>query len=475
MDRGERFAELFRAEYPGLVRELGLILGDRALAEDVAAEGFVDMQRRIRRRGRRIRRTLVAGVAAIAVAGTAVTAWMVGDRPEGDRSSVFVGERTRPTVPTTTPRWSADELSLRELWRGPGIGGNRFPTFGGELLVPAADALYTSTGFGRRTPEPGGRVAALDRVTGEVRWTTVLGDSAFLQGAAGGTVIANTADGRLVGLAAADGAVRWEISLAALDLGGYGPVRSAVTMRRSAIGLSADRPDDARPPVILGVETDTGEIAWTTTLDEGTDLAWGAPLTHDGAVAFHSWRTDPEVAGEDVAHLVDLADGSIRWTAGLGDGGKPISTSGITDGGYIHLPVPPEVVTIDATTGRRLWDAPGWAVAATDEGLWTVDIDGTLHQRDPATGAVLRTLASPIETPVRLTDLGGGVVGVISLTELAAVDSNGGSRILGEWPEPPEYPVHDRGTLFVALRLEAVVAYDVDAPERVGHGSDASK
>lgn len=45
MDRGERFAEVFRAEYPGLVRELGLILGDRALAEDVAAEGFVELWR----------------------------------------------------------------------------------------------------------------------------------------------------------------------------------------------------------------------------------------------------------------------------------------------------------------------------------------------------------------------------------------------------------------------------------------------
>jgi RNA polymerase sigma-70 factor (ECF subfamily) len=46
MDRRERFAELFQAEYPGLVRELGLILADRALAEDVAADGFVEMWRK---------------------------------------------------------------------------------------------------------------------------------------------------------------------------------------------------------------------------------------------------------------------------------------------------------------------------------------------------------------------------------------------------------------------------------------------
>jgi RNA polymerase sigma-70 factor, ECF subfamily len=40
------FAELFRTEYPGLVRELTLILGDRPLAEDVAADGFVELWRK---------------------------------------------------------------------------------------------------------------------------------------------------------------------------------------------------------------------------------------------------------------------------------------------------------------------------------------------------------------------------------------------------------------------------------------------
>jgi RNA polymerase sigma-70 factor, ECF subfamily len=46
MDKRERFVELFREDYPGLVRELSLILGDRALAEEVAAEGFVEAWRK---------------------------------------------------------------------------------------------------------------------------------------------------------------------------------------------------------------------------------------------------------------------------------------------------------------------------------------------------------------------------------------------------------------------------------------------
>jgi RNA polymerase sigma-70 factor (ECF subfamily) len=46
MDRRERFAELFRAEYPRLVRELGLILADRGLAEDAATDAFVEVWRK---------------------------------------------------------------------------------------------------------------------------------------------------------------------------------------------------------------------------------------------------------------------------------------------------------------------------------------------------------------------------------------------------------------------------------------------
>lgn len=41
MDDHEQFEALFRDEYPGLVRELRLILQDRAGAEEAAAEAFV--------------------------------------------------------------------------------------------------------------------------------------------------------------------------------------------------------------------------------------------------------------------------------------------------------------------------------------------------------------------------------------------------------------------------------------------------
>jgi RNA polymerase sigma-70 factor, ECF subfamily len=46
VDKRAEYSELFRREYPGLIGELTLILGDRGLAEDVAGDAFVDLWRK---------------------------------------------------------------------------------------------------------------------------------------------------------------------------------------------------------------------------------------------------------------------------------------------------------------------------------------------------------------------------------------------------------------------------------------------
>jgi RNA polymerase sigma-70 factor, ECF subfamily len=46
MDRREGFEAMFRTEYPGLLHELALILGDPIEAEDVAADAFTELWRR---------------------------------------------------------------------------------------------------------------------------------------------------------------------------------------------------------------------------------------------------------------------------------------------------------------------------------------------------------------------------------------------------------------------------------------------
>src|SRR5918995_1060686 len=283
----------------------------------------------------------------------------------------------------------------------------------GQVVLSVGDMVFAASGFGIGQAQPVGRITALDRATGEVGWTTEVGDSAFLQGAAGGIVIANTSDGRIVGLDDADGAVRWQISLSELDLDGYGAVRSAVATPRSAIGLSADGEGDVRPPVILGLDANTGDVAWTTGLAEGTDLNWATPPVRDGASVFLATLSHPGSAEENVAHLIDFADGSVRWTAGLGGGQGFSEVSVISNGPYIHLPAFPDVVTVDESDGRRLWDQAGRVFVTTDDGVWTVADDGAL-------------------------------------------------QVLDRWPLPPlEFARSDRGVVFVATEDQAVTAYEV--------------
>jgi outer membrane protein assembly factor BamB len=417
---------------------------------------LADVMQRIRRR---TRRKLVAAVTVVAVVGALVAVWVV-DRQGSDRSPVFVGEST-----TTSPFESDDSTpGLRRLWTAEGVGMGRFVASNGQLVVPAGDTVFAANGFGTvGQAQPVGRITALDRSTGEVRWTTEVADSAFLQGAAEGIVIANSSGGRLVGLDDADGTVRWQISLSDLGLDGYSAVRSALATPRSAIGLSANSEGDVRPPVILGIDAVTGEVAWTTALADDTDLNWGTPPVLDDATVFLSTLSHPGSAEENVAHLIAFADGSVRWTAGLGGGQGFSEASAISNGPYIHIPAFPDVVTVDHSDGRRLWEQAGRVFVTTDDGVWTVADDGALALLEASTGNVVREVDSPVQQPSQLLDMGGGLVGVVSHTQFAAIDSDGAVQVLDRWPLPPlEFARSDRGVVIVATEDQAVTAYEVE-------------
>jgi outer membrane protein assembly factor BamB len=430
-------------------------LRSAAEPEPDTERALADVMQRIRRR---TRRKVVAAVTVVAVVGVLVAVWVV-DRQGSDRSPVFVGEPT-----TTSPFESGDTApGLRRLWTAQGVGMGRGVPSSGQVVLSVGDMVFAASGFGIGQAQPVGRITALDRATGEVGWTTEVGDSAFLQGAAGGIVIANTSDGRIVGLDDADGAVRWQISLSELDLDGYGAVRSAVATPRSAIGLSADGEGDVRPPVILGLDANTGDVAWTTGLAEGTDLNWATPPVRDGASVFLATLSHPGSAEENVAHLIDFADGSVRWTAGLGGGQGFSEVSVISNGPYIHLPAFPDVVTVDESDGRRLWDQAGRVFVTTDDGVWTVADDGALTLLEASTGNVVREVDSPLQQPSQLLHLGGGLVGVVSHTQFAAIDSDGAVQVLDRWPLPPlEFARSDRGVVIVATEDQAVTAYKVE-------------
>jgi hypothetical protein len=248
-------------------------------------------------------------------------------------------------------------------------------------------------------------------------------------------------------------------------LDGYGAVRSAVVAPRSAIGLSVwNNVDDTRPPVVLGVDTSTGDVAWSTALVEGTQINWGTPPVRDGETVFLSTLGYPGNADvNNVAHLIELAGGDVRWAVDLGgQQGLGIGTNPVIDGSQVHLPTNPELVTLDRDDGRRLWDRPGASFVTTSEGVWW-STGSHLALLNAATGDVVRELDSPVAQPdVQLVGLGGGRVGVVGRREFAALDANGEVEVLDTLPGELANPARvrwDQGTLFLTTADQAVRAY----------------
>ena len=230
-------------------------------------------------------------------------------------------------------------------------------------------------------------MVALDRRTGKQAWDAPIegNGGAGLQGAANGIVVANNYN-QLVGLDADRGETRWRISLSSLGLEGYWPTRSAVTDGISAIGLSALSEGDVRPPVVLGVRTATGEVVWRTALEAGTDLSLAVPPVRNGATVFLSTLSHPASAPGNVAHLLDLADGRVRWTVALG-GSQAFSTwPAVFDQSFVVLSAVRaigEVRSVDQAHGVSQWSAPGLVVLPTVDGLWTLRPDYSLALLDP--------------------------------------------------------------------------------------------
>jgi outer membrane protein assembly factor BamB len=421
-----------------------------------------EVLRRIRRRTRR--RVLAAGT-VVAVAVGLVVVWGV-EHEWSHHSSVIVGN---PPA-TTTPQRNRGELRLRQLWsaRTAGMSGSFAPS-GGRLAVTTDDAVITSEGFGSVGVEPSGRIAALDRARGSVRWTAKLLGPAFLQGAGGGTVIANPEHEQIVGLDATNGTVRWTISLSELGLPGYGAVTSAVAGPISAIGLSADNEGDVRPPVILGVNTINGKVAWRTALVAGTDLNWGTPPVSDGEAVFTSTLSHPGSAEENVAQLVDLTDGSVRWTAGMGGSQGFSNVAAVIDGAHVHLPAYPDVLTVDRADGSRRWTRRGSGAVLAGPELWVIGGDRSLLLLDPDTGDVIRRVDSPIDQPAQLLDLGDDLVGVVGGTEFVAINRDGEVRLTHKLPARFVDVAHfDRGVLLFATADRAIAAYSIETSSTAG-------
>lgn len=221
----------------------------------------------------------------------------------------------------------------------------------------------------------GGSLVALERGSGEPRWTAEVGhDSGTAPAVHDGTVYATVWNGGpdvdrgLAAVDAASGEVRWR-GVTDLDLttaptvtgdgvfagGGYRTLTVSAfdhdgTERwRRELGEYASTPavDDGTvyygAGEVVALDAATGDVRWRHSTDGGTTV----PPTVAGGVLF--------VGSEDgTLYALDAGDGSERWTV---DVGRTVRRSPAVTGERVVVPTDDGVVAYDHEGGER-WRAP---------------------------------------------------------------------------------------------------------------------
>lgn len=162
---------------------------------------------------------------------------------------------------------------------------------------------------------PSGRIAAIDRTTGEVAWKTDLGAAVNTSLAAvGNAIVAGTIDGRLHRLDVTSGEV-----VALLDLDGtpYGDLVATDTCLYVFTGELESKSSTASRHRLNCVEPSLEESAWTQMiLEEWTTFH---PLLHDDAII--AGYTNRLVA-------FDQRTGAERWTCSIGETPRGLASTG---------------------------------------------------------------------------------------------------------------------------------------------------
>jgi outer membrane protein assembly factor BamB len=277
---------------------------------------------------------------------------------------------------------------LAVRWHRDGIGmSDAFLSSGGRLLAADSERVYAASGFGDAgAGAPRHTVTALDRVTGETRWTINRSGPPFLQGVAGDVLLVNEQYDVVAGIDTSTGMERWSLDLSGRGLGGYGASVSVVSDGAAVMGLSAQSEGDVRPPVIVAIDPTSGQLRWRSTLTSGTDLNFGAPAVVDGSVVFLSTPSHPG-SPPGMAHAVNLSDGAVRWAVELGGQGFH-AIGAVASRGGVHIPGPGVVYTVDRVSGALRWRrdaAPLAALAVLDDRLLLLT-DRGMAAVDPVTG-----------------------------------------------------------------------------------------
>lgn len=281
---------------------------------------------------------------------------------------------------------------------------------GGGLAV-AGGLVFASTGYGE--------VLALNAGSGAVVWRQRLGaPAAGAPGVAGGAVYAMGTDGTGWALDAASGRVNWTLP------GAKNQLASDTGAAPAVIGGTVVFPFSAG--VMLAAEADTGKPLWQAAI---TGNRLGRAFANSGDIT-----GDPVVSGG----VVYVGTSAGRTGAFRADTGGRIWTAedgavnpGLVFGGSVFV-VSDEgrVIRLDAGTGARVWatDLPQFVekrprnygriyahfgpVLAGGR-LVTVSSDGMLRQYDPASGAVVGSVAVP-GGAASMPALAGGMMFVVT-------------------------------------------------------------
>lgn len=289
--------------------------------------------------------------------------------------------------------------------------------YAGAPLTDAARSLgcacQNAAGFaGEQLYVVGGgdTLAALDTATGAERWRRVVGQAiAAPPVAVADLAVLASGDQQgfgIHGLAAADGAPRWEVraptrvlpGLVAADGLVFAPLADGTILALDAAGGEAwrawatDLPEPLSPEqvgggllvlrtqaAVVALDTATGEMRWS--------FAQGGfpsrPLSVGGAVY--------GAAGDGRAFALDAATGQPVWERALG--ALPTSEGALVRGDTFYLPTfEGTLAALDAATGAPRWTAKVGQLFApptvANGALYVATITGELYILDAASGTI---------------------------------------------------------------------------------------
>jgi outer membrane protein assembly factor BamB len=346
------------------------------------------------------------------------------------------GSVTAPLAPPLQVAWTAQIGGQLELGT---------PVIAGDVVIVA------------RTDRDGGDqggLVALDLATGQERWRAVTASPITATPAVGGdTVVATLTDGEVLGLALADGSLRWRVDIAAglptlasaewapplidnaLVFAGVQARFVALDLATGAVRWSAARqppdpwlgslaaPAAAGDTILAAFDRDTGLAAYSAATGEMQWEVRGTETTAIQAAPVVVDKTSYVCSAYGDVSAIDVATGRAQWTRRLTSGGFDWGYSITAAPAYANgrLFVPTQwnaLVALDAQTGTELWRIPthggplelahyrsaqrGFAASPIVTGniVWIGRPDGTLAAIDARDGHELWSipLGAPVQT-----------------------------------------------------------------------------